>query len=282
MILMLCGTGDARELAVLLAGRGLPLTASVVTESAAERLTAAGISTITGRLDREGMGLLLQDRGYRAVVDASHPFALEAHANAMQAAAALGLPYFRYERPGLSFAAHPRLVIVHSYEEAALAAKKIKGSVMLTTGGKTLEIFAGQLLGDPEIRLTVRLLPCLDNMEKCLSLGIEQRNVIAMQGPFSREMNEALFRQYGTQVMITKESGAEGSVEEKLRAALDMGLYVILIVRPKLDFTGNGGVYHSFAGLAEAVEAALAVDDGGCAVRQSIKGRVNGGFRNRV
>lgn len=215
-------------------------------------------------------------------MDASHPFALEAHANAMQAAAALGLPYFRYERPGLEFASHPRLVIVHSYEEAASAAKEIKGSVMLTTGGKTLEIFAGQLLGDPDIRLTVRLLPCLENMEKCLRLGIEQRNIIAMQGPFSQEMNEALFRQYGTQVMITKESGAEGSVEEKLRAALDMGLYVILIVRPKLDFSGNGGVYHSFAGLAEAVEAALAVVNGGFGGSQSRNGRDNSGFRNRV
>lgn len=62
MILMLCGTGDARELAVSLKSRGLPLTASVVTESAAERLREAGISTRTGRLDREGMSLLLQGR----------------------------------------------------------------------------------------------------------------------------------------------------------------------------------------------------------------------------
>ncbi|MNE61437.1 cobalt-precorrin-6x reductase [compost metagenome] len=126
---------------------------------------------------------------------------------------------------------------------------------MLTTGGKTLEIFAEQLLGDPEIRLTVRLLPCLENMEKCSRLGIEQRNVIALQGPFSREMNEALFRHYGTQVMITKESGAEGSVEEKLQAALDMGLYVILIVRPQLHCAGNGRIFDSFAELAEAVGA---------------------------
>ncbi|MDF9844231.1 MULTISPECIES: precorrin-6A reductase [unclassified Paenibacillus] len=262
MILMLCGTGDARELAVSLVRLGLPLTASVVTASAAERLEEAGVSTRTGRLDREGMIALLQQERYRAVVDASHPFALEAHANAMQAAAALGLPYFRYERPGLAFDKHPLLITVHSYEEAALAAKRIKGSVMLTTGGKTLEIFAEQLLGDPEIRLTVRLLPCLDNMEKCSRLGIEQRNVIALQGPFSRDMNEALFRHYGTQVMITKESGAEGSVEEKLQAALDMGLYVILIVRPQLHCAGNGRIFDSFAELAEAVRAELAADFG--------------------
>ncbi|MNH46896.1 cobalt-precorrin-6x reductase [compost metagenome] len=58
--------------------------------------------------------------------------------------------------------------------------------------------------------------------------------------------------------MITKESGAEGSVDEKLRAALDMGLYVILITRPQLLFDGTGGVYNSFDELADAVQAGLA------------------------
>ncbi|QSF47671.1 precorrin-6A reductase [Paenibacillus tianjinensis] len=257
MILMLCGTGDARELALVLSRRGLPLLASVVTPSAAERLEEAGIRTRTGPLDMQGMVTLLEEGNYRAVVDGSHPFALEAHANAIQAAAALGLPYYRYERRSLAFDSHPKLIPVHSYEDAALTAKAIKGSVMLTTGGKTLEVFAQVLLGDPEVRLTVRLLPCLENIEKCLRLGIEQRNIIAIQGPFSREMNEAMFRHYGTQVMVTKESGAQGAVDEKLRTALDMGLYVILINRPQLLFDGNGGVYDSFDALAEAVQAEL-------------------------
>ncbi|WP_405109472.1 precorrin-6A reductase [Paenibacillus sp. FSL K6-1217] len=257
MIFMLCGTSDARELAQSLTRQGLPLQASVVTPSGAERLEAAGIPARVGRLDRTAMISLLQAGGYRAVVDGSHPFALEAHANAMEAAAALGLPYFRYERQSLIYNSHPRLLLVHSYQEAARKAKELKGSVMLTTGGKTLEIFAEELLGDPDIRLTVRLLPCLENLEKCVALGIEQRNIIALQGPFSREMNEALYRQYGTRVMITKESGAVGSVDEKLHAALDMGLYVILIMRPGMSFGDGGTVFDSFDGITAAVKAAL-------------------------
>lgn len=185
MIFMLCGTSDARELALNLSRQGLPLQASVVTPSAAERLEAAAIRTRVGRLDKPAMISLLQEGSYRAVVDGSHPFALEAHANAMGAAAALGLPYFRYERQSLIYDSHPRLIVVHSYEEAARKARELKGSIMLTTGGKTLEVFAEALLGDPDIRLTVRLLPCLENMEKCLSLGIEQRNIIALQGPLA-------------------------------------------------------------------------------------------------
>ncbi|QUL56588.1 precorrin-6A reductase [Paenibacillus tritici] len=257
MIFMLCGTSDARELALNLSRQGLELQASVVTPSAAERLEDAAIRTRVGRLDKAAMISLLQGGGYRAVVDGSHPFALEAHANARGAAAEAGLPYFRYERQSLIYDSHPRLILVHSYEEAAHKAKELKGSIMLTTGGKTLGVFAEELLGDPDIRLTVRLLPCLENLEKCLRLGIEQRNIIALQGPFSREMNEALYRQYGTQVMITKESGAEGSVDEKLYAALDMGLYVILIMRPGVCFGDSGKVFDSFDEITAAVKTAL-------------------------
>lgn len=55
MIFMLCGTSDARELALTLSSHGLPLVASVVTPSAAERLEAAAIRTAVGRLDQPGM-----------------------------------------------------------------------------------------------------------------------------------------------------------------------------------------------------------------------------------
>ncbi|MEC0172480.1 precorrin-6A reductase [Paenibacillus graminis] len=255
MIFILCGTSDARELALALSREQLPLLASVVTPSAAERLEAAGITTRVGRLDQQGMIACLRELGCSAIIDASHPFAQEAHDHAMGAAAALGLPYLRYERRSLMYGQHPRLLVVSSYEEAARRAKQLKGSVMLTTGGKTLEIFAEALLGDPAIRLTVRLLPCLENMQKCHLLGIEQRNIIALQGPFSRELNEALYKQYGTQVMVTKESGAEGSLDEKVHAALDMGIYVILIARPQAFYKEYGAVYGSFEEMVSAVTA---------------------------
>ncbi|MEF2967356.1 precorrin-6A reductase [Paenibacillus sp. M1] len=271
MIFMLCGTRDALELALVLAGQGLPPVASVVTREAAQQLEAVGINTVTGRLDREGMIAMLRKGGYHAVVDASHPFAAEAHANAIAVAAALGLPYFRYERRRGTYPRHPRLMEVSSYEEAARTAKALKGSVMLTTGGKTLAIFARELIGDPDIRLTVRLLPSLENIEKCRTLGIDQRNIIALQGPFSWEMNEALYRQYGTQVMITKESGAEGAVEEKLSAALEMGIFVILVTRPVMPPIREGGIFDSFEKLAAAVKAALAAEASGGAMRFNTK-----------
>ncbi|MOA64534.1 cobalt-precorrin-6x reductase [compost metagenome] len=55
--------------------------------------------------------------------------------------------------------------------------------------------------------------------------------------------------------MVTKESGAEGSLDEKVYAALDMGIYVILIARPQAFYGEYGRVYGSFEEIVSAVTA---------------------------
>lgn len=254
MIFMLCGTSDARELAVRIKENGYHVMTSVVTESAAKSLEEAGLPVRMGRLSADEMTSLIIEEGFEAIVDASHPFAEEAHKNAIEAARKADVPYIRFERASLVYGDHPKLTVVSSYEDAALEVKQRQGSAMLTTGSKTLHIFAKHLIGIPEIRLVARMLPRRDNMEKCEELGVEQKNIIAMQGPFSREMNEALYRQYGTTVMVTKESGKIGSVDEKVETALQMGIDVVLISRPEIEF---GTVFTDFDGVIGQLKEAL-------------------------
>ena len=71
---------------------------------------------------------------------------------------------------------------------------------------------------------------------------------MAMQGPFSREMNEALYRHFGTTLMITKESGDVGAVDEKVQAALQMGIEVIVIGRPKIEYGTSFSTVDSVSG----------------------------------
>lgn len=243
MILFLAGTSDARELAVLLKNQGYPLVATVVTDSAASSLHEQGIETRVGRLPIGEMVDFAKERGVAVIVDATHPFAEEASKNAMACAEQLGVGYLRYERETRDYVNHPLVQIVPDYEAAALAAKERKGVVMLTTGSKTLAVFTKHLLGDPDIRLVARMLPRLDNMEKCEALGVPQKNIVAMQGPFSKELNATLYQHYGVDVMITKESGQVGAVDEKLQAALEMNIFTIMIDRPKLAY---GASYSNF------------------------------------
>ncbi|MEK4026659.1 precorrin-6A reductase [Sporosarcina sp. FSL W7-1283] len=234
MILFLAGTSDARALAIHLQGLGYPLITTVVTESAAESLKANDLSYLVGRLTVEDMIALIQKHEMTCVVDASHPYAEEASKTAMEAARVCGIPYIRYERPKEEFVS-PLITEVESYEDAAKLAQTHKGTVMLTTGSKTLEVFAKYLLRD-EIRMLCRMLPNVGNMEKCDKLGIKQKDIIAIQGPFSESLNKALCEQYDVTLMITKESGKVGSVDEKITAALDLEIPVILIKRPKVQY----------------------------------------------
>ena len=235
MILFLAGTSDARELAIEIQQAGFPILATVVTESAAKSLTDVSIATQVGRLTASDIASLISEKGYKAVVDASHPFAEEASKNALQGAQEANVPYIRYERESQQFQAE-KLIMVNDYEEAAKLAATKRGVIMLTTGSKTLQIFAKELVGLENTRVIARMLARVDNMEKCAELGIEQKNIVAIQGPFSKELNKALYKQYGVTLMITKESGKVGSVDEKLEAALECGIETIMIARPKVNY----------------------------------------------
>ena len=65
------------------------------------------------------------------------------------------------------------------------------------------------------------------------SLGFDAGHIIAMQGPFTQEMNEATIRQYDIRVLITKDGGAAGGFRDKIEAARSTGIQVILIGRPE-------------------------------------------------
>jgi precorrin-6A/cobalt-precorrin-6A reductase len=247
MILQLSGTSDARELALEIQAQGYPLLTTVVTENAGKEMEKAGLPVRVGRLPEEALIELITEQNVNAVVDASHPFAEEASKNAISAAEKTGVPYIRYERESKSYV-HEKLLTVSSYEDAAQLAAEKKGVVMLLTGSKTLQIFTEELLDDADIRLLVRMLPRKDNMEKCEALGFPQKNIIAIQGPFTKEFNQALYKQYGVTLMVTKESGKQGSVDEKVEAALELGIETIVIERPKINY---GTVHSSFSGILE-------------------------------
>ncbi|MEH7503184.1 precorrin-6A reductase [Neobacillus drentensis] len=253
MILFLAGTSDARALALEIKEAGYSLLCTVVTDNAADELKKAGLQVQVGRLTSDDMVSLIKAQGIQAIVDASHPFAEEASKNAISAANLGKVSYIRYERESQSFQ-YEKMTVVESYEDAAEAAAARKGVVMLTTGSKTLQVFTEKLLGMPEIQLIARMLPRADNMEKCEQLGLPQKNIVAIQGPFTKEFDQALYKQYGVTLMITKESGKVGSVDEKVEASKDLGIEIIMIGRPKIQY---GTVYSEFPEVIQALRQSV-------------------------
>lgn len=253
MIMVAAGTQDGRELVGLLLERGYAVAASVVSSYGHDLLASYGERlTINDKpLDRDGLMNYIAEHGIRLVIDASHPYAVNVSQNAMAACAAACIPYVRYERDLSELgAAGGNIIVVHSYEEAAARAAECGKNVFLTTGSRNLAKFttAPALQGE---NIIARVLPTAEVITLCEDLGLSPANIVALQGPFSRELNRELFRRYSADVVITKNSGTLGGTDTKLAAAADLGLPVIVIDRPHIDYPALATDY---AGILRFVE----------------------------
>lgn len=235
MILVLAGTLDGRELAAYLAQSGQQVLVSVVSSYGRSLAELPGISVHTGQLSLDGMKALITVQGITAVVDASHPYAENVSVNAMAACAASHIRYIRYERSEVSVPDYGQLHLTRDAGEAAKIAAGLGKVVFLTTGSRTLQVFKNEPLLQ-NCRVIARVLPQPDVVNECINLGFSPGDIVAMQGPFSRELNIALFKEFGAEVIITKNSGTIGGADTKLAAAMELGLPIVMIGRPAIEY----------------------------------------------
>ena len=226
-ILLFGGTTEGRTLAERLAELGHAVTVCVATELGAEELRHTnGLRVMVGRIPAEEIAAMAG--AYDLCVDATHPYAEQISRSVRAACARGNVPLRRILRAP---AEEGDCVVVPDQKGAAAFLAEQTGNIMLTTGAKELGVYAGL---DPE-RIFARLLPTHAGLDACEALGLPHRNILAMQGPFSAELNEALFRQYKIRWVVTKDGGAAGGFEEKRTAAKKVGARVILIRRPQED-----------------------------------------------
>ncbi len=229
---ILGGTSDALALCRILTRRGVPYSLSVATATGEALASAVGGGRQVGRLDTAGMAAWL--RNACRVVDASHPYAEQASRTLAEACRQLGLPLTRYERPSeIDAIAHPGLLPADSIEQACDLARPFGPRVLLTTGSKQLADYVRLL---PDKTLIARVLPLAGILRQCEALGLGVNQIVAMTGPFSPELNLALYRHYRPDVMITKESGREGGYADKVRPCLAANIPCVVIRRPVMHW----------------------------------------------
>lgn len=225
------GTSEGRELSRALAKAGADVVVSVVSDVGAEEQgELAGVQVEVGPKEEDGIRAMISDADL--VIDATHPYAVIVTDNIRRAAEAEGVERLRLLRDESDSEAQGSedILYVKTAQEAANAAHTIGGRVLLTTGSKELGVYAGIL--EPE-QLYPRVLPVVSSIQACENAGIPHRNIIAVQGPFSEELNKAVMRDYGIDQMITKDSGRAGGFAEKINAARSCGVSIIVIRRPE-------------------------------------------------
>ena len=225
-LLIFGGTTEGRQLAQELSRRSVPAVVQVATQLGAEELSdLPGITAQVGRLGAEEMAERLIE--FDRCVDATHPYAQEVSRNIRMACAQAGVPLLRLLRPESPLP--PESTRVDSPEEAARFLADQKGNVLLTIGSKGLPAFAAL---DPA-RLYPRVLPVEESLRACRQVGIPTQNILALHGPFSQKLNEALLEQYRIRWLVTKDGGAAGGFPEKVSAAKSVGVSLVVIGRPR-------------------------------------------------
>lgn len=257
-ILIFAGTTEGRKLAECLAEAGISHTVCVATEYGQIVLTDHPLTKVhQGRMDSGEIREFLRKGEFEAVVDATHPYAEQITRNIKEAAGEIErmegrkIPCLRLRRAYEKRigADVRRIVFFGTDEECAEALKNEEGNILLTTGSRELSRYCvSECVRD---RLYVRVLPSAESLSLCAEQGIRGKRVIAMQGPFTADMNAALIRQYGISLLVTKESGKAGGYREKLEAAEQTGCDVFVVGRPE-ETEG-----FSFSGICRELERIL-------------------------
>lgn len=222
------GTTEGRLLCGRLARAGRPVRAFVATDYGG-RLAgeAPGVEVCEGRLDADAMGRAVA--GCSLVVDATHPYARQVSENLRGACEKAGVPLLRVARPATPLP--PDAVAVGSAREAGEFLVAREGEVLVATGAKELGVLAAAM-GDQAARLHVRTLPSPEALRACGQAGVPPERVICVQGPVSRSMNVACLRDSRASWLLTKDSGREGGMPEKIGAARECGARLVVIGRP--------------------------------------------------
>lgn len=232
-VLVFGGTSEGRKLAEIFNANNRKCTICVATDYGEKLLPKSeNVNVICGRMDCNEICMLLgEDNKYSYVIDATHPYASVISENARNACIKTNTAYLRLLRSETgSNIYNDGIKIFPDALQAAKYLDKTTGRILLTTGSKELPVFCGEIRD--KSRITARVLPSAKAIEACNNAGLEGRQIIAMHGPFSREVNIAIIKQTGAAFIVTKESGHAGGFQEKIDAARETGTEVILIKRP--------------------------------------------------
>ena len=235
-ILIFAGTTEGRKLSEYLAEAGVNHTICVATEYGEIVLRQHPLVKVhQGRMNQEQIEKFLRNGKFDVVVDATHPFAKEITYNIQAALKEMGhsgisISYLRLKRDGITERENG-ITYFEANEECVKALENTEGNILLTTGSK--ELYKYCVSEGIKHRLYVRVLPSVESLSLCKEQGIIGKQVIAMQGPFTTEMNEAIIRQYEIAYLVTKESGVSGGYQEKLNAAKRTGTKIFVIGCPE-------------------------------------------------
>lgn len=217
-LLILGGTGEAREFAQQLAGRDAVISLAGATR--APKLQSLPVR-VGGFGGAAGFVDYLRSAGITAVLDMTHPFASRITTRTAAICAEVGLPYVQFLRPPWQPDPDDNWTAIAREEDAAQHIA-MGATVFLGTGRQTLERFSN-LAGCKVICRQI------DPPEG--AFPFDGGRFLVGRPPFSVADEVALFTKLGVDWLIVKNAGGAPS-RTKLTAAAKLRIPVLMISRP--------------------------------------------------
>ena len=231
-ILIFAGTTEGRKLSECLSAAGISHTVCVATEYGEIVLNEHPLAKVhCGRMDIGEIREYIKNERFAAIVDATHPYAELITENIQGAIEGMDIPYLRLKRDTEDESTYEKITYFESNEDCAKALEHVEGNILLTTGSKELAVYCSN--EEVKQRLYVRILPGMESLKLCMEQGIMGKQILALQGPFTTGMNEAMICQYQIGCLVTKKSGRTGGYQEKIDAARRQNIPVFVVGQSK-------------------------------------------------
>lgn len=232
MIWVIGGTKDSRDFLEKIVKSTTDIIVTTATEYGGKLLENLPVKTLCKKLIYSMMLDFVKENSINKIVDLSHPYAIEVSQNAIEVSKELQIEYFRFEREEISFLPQ-KYTEFDNIESLVEYLEGVEGNILVTLGSNNIPHFSKlKNLGN----FYFRILPKWDMVKKCEDIGILPKNIIAMQGPFSKNINKAMIEQYDIKYLVTKQAGDTGGEREKIEAADELEIEVIFLIRPHINY----------------------------------------------
>lgn len=234
-IWLIGGTSESKQLAIALHQQRIPFVVTVTTESARNLYSELnGAAVRVGKLNASSLSELIQTSGITAILDASHPFAVEISALAIACAQQGNLSYLRFERAAnIRTQTNPWVKHFSAFEDLLQAEYLADRRVLLTVGYQALPLFSSW---HGRSTLYARVLPSTVAIEAAIQAGFSPDRIIAIRPPIAAALEKALWQQWQITTAIAKASGIEGGETVKCAIAAELQIPLLIVNRPTLSY----------------------------------------------
>lgn len=226
-VLIFGGTTEGRLISQVLSNNNISCDLCVATEYGEQVLEdSENINVYVGRMSINEMRDFYIRNNTKIIIDVTHPYATLVSEN-IKKSIINNIKLIRFERDTNIDEKNDCCTFFDSIEDCINALKNKTGNILLTTGSKDLNKFCKN--EEIKNRIIARVIPGIESLKLCYDAGLDGKQIIAIQGPFSESMNLLQIKEYGINTLVTKQSGSVGGWNEKINACKKSGIncYVI-------------------------------------------------------